>query len=120
MHKVDYLNDIEGTRKLALWHARPWTYRLRYRYNVLSGLLCRQITLKSCWNALENSYTIAVVPMKAPHRGMLIVCPEFAEEYFQMCKVAKTRGSQEDVDAQLEMSKVAKPHGSEGDVDVHR
>ncbi|MBV7417690.1 hypothetical protein KW830_04410 [Comamonas sp. CMM03] len=92
MHKIDYLNDIEGTRKLALWHARPWTYRLRYRYNVLWGLLRRQITLKSCWNALENSYTIAVVPMKAPHRGMLIVCPEFAEGYFQMNRSAQSGG----------------------------
>ncbi|WP_313569329.1 hypothetical protein [Comamonas terrigena] len=92
MHKVDYLNDIEGTRKLALWHARPWTYRLRYRYNVLWGLLCRQITLKACRNALENSYTIAVVPMKSPHRGMLIVCPEFEDEHLRMCKAASRDG----------------------------
>ena len=88
MHRINYLEDIVGTRKLALWHARPWTFRLRYRYNVLRGLVLRQITLKSCWDALEHSYTIVVVPMRQPRRGMLIVCPEFADEYFQMCKVA--------------------------------
>ena len=88
MYRINYLEDIEGTRKLALWHARPWTYRLRYRYNVVRGFVLGQITFKSCWIALEHSYRIALVAMKPPRRGMLIVCPEFADEYFQMCKAA--------------------------------
>jgi hypothetical protein len=90
--KVDYLNDIEGARKLALWHARPWTFRLEYRYNVLRALVLRQITWKSCWIALEHSYRIVVLPMKAPHQGMLIVCPEFADEFFPGSVEARSHG----------------------------
>ncbi len=92
MHKVDYLNDIEGTRKLALWHARPWTYRLRYRYNVLRALLSLHITIEACRMALEHSFRVVVVPMRPPHQGMLIVCPEFADEFFQMNRSAQSTG----------------------------
>lgn len=92
MHRINYLEDIEGARKLARWHARPWSFRLRYRYNVVRGLVLRQITFKSCWDALEHSYTVVVVPMRPPRRGMLIVCPEFADEYFQMSKPAPAQG----------------------------
>lgn len=81
--KVDYLTDIEGARKLALWCARPWTFRLEYRYNVVRGFLRGRITWQSCWLALEHSYRIVVLPMRAPHQGMLVVCPEFAAEFFR-------------------------------------
>lgn len=94
MHKIDYLNDIEGTHKLALWHARPWSFRLRYRYYVLRALLCRHITMQACWNALENSYRVVVIPMRPPHQGMLIVCPEFAEEFLQTNRSAQSDGQE--------------------------
>ena len=88
MHRINYLEDIEGMRKLALWHARPWIYRLRYRFNVVCALVLRQITLKTCLNALEHSHRVVVVAMRTPPKRMLIVCPAAAKAHAQVRKAA--------------------------------
>lgn len=88
MHRINYLEDIEGARKLAHWHARPWTYRLRYRFNVVCALVLRQITLKTCLNALEHSHRVVVVAMRVPPKRMLIVCPAAAKARAKVRKTA--------------------------------
>lgn len=82
----EFLPEVDACQR---WRARSWRFRLEYRYNVVRGLVLLQISLRSCWFALNNADRVLVVQMRAPHRGMLMVCPALQDEYVRMVQESK-------------------------------
>lgn len=66
--------------RLRIFAARPFTFKARYYWNIVSSFCDGSITLRSCWSALRLPY---VGLEHKSGRGIVLVCPEAISIMFE-------------------------------------
>lgn len=81
---------LSQDERLSLWRSRPWRHRLEHRWNVVRALFGGQITLRTAWFGLKFAHLAVALVVRAPARGMVMVCPAAAQEFFAHDELVKT------------------------------
>lgn len=74
--------ELSAGERLSLWRSRSLRHRLEHRWNVTRLLLGGSITLRTAWFGLMCAHLAVALAVRPPARGMVIVCPAAAQEYF--------------------------------------
>ena len=65
-----------------LWKSRSLRHRQEHRWNVTRLFLGGRITLRTAWFGLTCAHLAVALAVRPPARGMVVVCPAAAQEYF--------------------------------------
>jgi len=80
--KQQFVHGNKRSFGTSLWKSRSLRHRLEHRWNVTRLFLGGRITLRTAWFGLAHAHLVVALEVRAPARGMVVVCPAAAQEYF--------------------------------------